>query len=350
MTGCRRGLPRCPIVTSERNRPGASHRPTGMRTTRFLVAVPAGLALIAMAALTGCSGSGASSSAASEAVASGAVAAPAEASSAHAPVAGGASSGNGARSAAGGNGQAASAARLSPAGQQLIYTAQLTVRASDVSAAVSRATAIAADAGGYISSENASSNPDHPDQSTATIEVKIPVTAYAVALGTRLSLQQQAQDVTQQVADVNSRVASDEAAIGQLRSLLSHAGSVGDLLDVQNQINSQESDLEALQAQQSALNHETAFATVAITIVGPKAPVKPKHKPAPPPGLAAGLSGGWHALRVTVSWLLAILGAVAPFAAVVAVAGFVAYRVRRWLMARTRGAPAAGSPGGGADG
>jgi len=310
-----------------------------------------------MAALTGCSGSGASSSAASGAVASGAVAAPAEASSAHAPVAGGASSGNGARSAAGGNGQSA-AARLSPAGQQLIYTAQLTVRASDVSAAVSRATAIAADAGGYISSENASSNPDHPDQSTATIEVKIPVTAYAVtlgelsgnALGTRLSLQQQAQDVTQQVADVNSRVASDEAAIGQLRSLLSHAGSVGDLLDVQNQINSQESDLEALQAQQSALNHETAFATVAITIVGPKAPVKPKHKPAPPPGLAAGLSGGWHALRVTVSWLLAILGAVAPFAAVVAVAGFVAYRVRRWLMARTRGAPAAGSPGGGADG
>jgi hypothetical protein len=327
-----------------------------MRTTRLLVALPAGLALIATAALAGCTSGGASSSAAS-----GSVAAPVEASPAHAPAAngaassaGGASSGNGARS-VGGSGQAASAARLSPAGQQLIYTAQLTVRASDVSAAVSRATAIAADAGGYISSENASSNPDHPDQSTATIEVKIPVTAYAVtlgelsgnALGTRLSLQQQAQDVTQQVADVNSRVASDEAAISQLRSLLSHAGSVGDLLDVQNQINSQESDLEALQAQQSALNHETAFATVAITIVGPKAPVKPKHKPAPPPGLAAGLSGGWHALRVTVSWLLAILGAIAPFAAVVAVAGFVAYRVRRWLMARTRGAPAAGSPGGG---
>jgi hypothetical protein len=336
-----------------------------MRTIRLLVALPAGLALIATAALAGCTSGGTSSSAASGAVGApgGAVASPAQAPAAKgiASSAGGASSVNGARSAAGGadgNGQAASAARLSPAGQQLIYTAQLTVRASDVSAAVSRATAIAADAGGYVASENASSNPDHPDQSTATIEVKIPVTAYAVtlgelsgsALGTRLSLQQQAQDVTQQVADVNSRVASDEAAISQLRSLLSHAGSVGDLLDVQNQINSQESDLEALQAQQSALNHETAFATVAITIVGPKAPVKPKSKPAPPPGLAAGLSGGWHALRVTVSWVLAILGAVAPFAAVVAVAGFAAFRVRRWLMARTRGPRAEGSPGGGADG
>jgi hypothetical protein len=322
-----------------------------MRTTRLLVALPAGLALIATAALAGCTSGGTSSSAAS-----GAIAAPAEASQAHAPAAKGiASSGAGASSGsgAGGNGQAAAAARLSPAGQQLIYTAQLTVRASDVSAAVSRATAIAADAGGYISSENASSNPDHPDQSTATIEVKIPVTAYAVtlgelsgnALGTRLSLQQQAQDVTQQVADVNSRVASDEAAISQLRSLLSHAGNVGDLLDVQNQINSQESDLEALQSQQSALNHETAFATVAITIVGPKAPVKPKHKPAPPPGLAAGLSGGWHALRVTVSWVLAVLGAALPFLVVLAALGAAGYWGRRWLRARDadRSRPASGS-------
>jgi hypothetical protein len=320
-----------------------------MRTTRLLVALPAGLALIATAALAGCTSGGSGSTAAS-----GALAAPAEASPAHAPAAkgiassaAGASSGNG----AGGNGQAASAARLSPAGQQLIYTAQLTVRASDVSAAVSRATAIAADAGGYIASENASSNPDHPDQSTATIEVKIPVTAYAVtlgelsgnALGTRLSLQQQAQDVTQQVADVNSRVASDEAAISQLRALLSHAGNVGDLLDVQNQINSQESELEALQAQQSALNHETAFATVAITILGPKAVPRPaKQKP---PGLGNGLGAGWHAFRVTLSWLLAVVGAVLPFLVVLAALGAAGYWGRRWLRARdaSRSRPASDS-------
>jgi uncharacterized protein DUF4349 len=330
-----------------RNRPGAGLRPRDMRTTRLLVALPAGLALIATAALAGCTSGGASSPAAS-----GAVGAPVEASPAHAPAAKGiASSAADASSGNGGNGQAASAARLSPAGQQLIYTAQLTVRASDVSAAVSRATAIAADSGGYIASENASSNPDHPDQSTATIEVKIPVTAYAVtlgelsgnALGTRLSLQQQAQDVTQQVADVNSRVASDEAAISQLRALLSHAGSVGDLLDVQNQINSQESDLEALQAQQSALNHETAFATVAITILGPKAAPKPKKQK--PPGLGNGLGAGWHAFRVTLSWLLAVVGAVLPFLVVLAALGAAGYWGRRWLRARDAGRsrPASGS-------
>jgi Domain of unknown function (DUF4349) len=331
------------------------------RRLLLLVALPAGLALISMAALAGCSGGGASSSASSAPAlgapdahaANGAIASPA--------VAGAASAASGSKSAGGtgaGAGQDASAARLAPAGQQLIYTAQLTVRARSVDDAVSQATSIATAVGGYVSSENASSDPAQPSQSLAAVTLKIPVVVYATTLselsgnvlGTRLSLTQQTQDVTQQVADVSSRVASDEAAIAQLRALLSRAGSVGDLLSVQNQIDSEESDLEAMLSQQNALNHETAYATVALTIVGPKAAVKPKPKPAPPPGLVSGLAGGWHALRVAVSWLLAIIGAIAPFAAIVAVAGVAALWVRRRLAARTaRPADSAGGAGG-ADG
>jgi hypothetical protein len=193
-----------------------------------------------------------------------------------------------------------------------------------------------------VSAENASSGQGQPSQATATVTFKIPAAAYATTLaalsggglGTQLSLSQQAQDVTQQVADVGSRVASDEAAIAQLRGLLKHAGDVGSLLSVQNQIDSQESDLESMLAQQSALNHETAYATVNLALVGPKAAAKPPGKATPPPGLAGGLAGGWHALRVTVSWLLTVLGAVAPFVAVVAVIGGLAWWIRRRLAQR----------------
>ena len=171
----------------------------------------------------------------------------------------------------------------------------------------------------YVSNETASADPDHPSQATATVQLKIPVASYpatlsqlAGRLGTQLSLQEQAQDVTQQVADVNSQVASDQAAIVQLRALLSHAGSVGDLLSVQNQINNEESALEAMQAQQRALSHETSYATVTLTILGPKAtPVA--HRMKAPPSLAGGLGAGWHALKVSLSWTLAFLGAIAPF-------------------------------------
>jgi hypothetical protein len=229
--------------------------------------------------------------------------------------------------------------RLAPA-SDIIYTAQLTIRAQSVSSAAAKAAQIAAGAGGYVSNETTSANPDHPSESTASVQLKIPVTSYLVTLsqlssglGTQLSLQQQAQDVTQQVADVNSQVTSDEAAIAQLRALLSHAGSVGDLLSVQNQINEEESSLEAMQAQQRALSHETTYATVTLTILGPRA--KPLvHHPKAPPSLAGGLGAGWHALRTTVSWTLAFLGALAPFAAVAALAVFVIFRGRRWLTRR----------------
>lgn len=239
-------------------------------------------------------------------------------------------------------------ARLAPA-SSIIYTAQLTVRAADVSAAAARASQIAGGAGGYVSGETMSADPDHPSKATASVQLKIPVASYqatlgqlARGLGTQLALQQQAQDVTQRVADVNSQVASAQAAIAQLRSLLSHAGSVGDLLSVQNQINGEEASLESMQAQQRALSHETSYATVTLTLLGPKAHPA-VHRQKPPPSLAGGFGAGWHALRVTVSWTLAFLGAIAPFAAVLAVAGYVAYRGRRWL-ARRKPAAQAASP------
>jgi hypothetical protein len=240
-----------------------------------------------------------------------------------------------------GSGQAAAATRLAPAGARLIYTAQLTVRAKDVSGAVDRAVSIVEAAGGYVSNEHLSDTPGQPGDSTGTLRAKIPVSGYQATLnqlaggqlGTRVSLQQQAQDATQQVADVNSQVASDEAAIAQLRALLTHAGSVADLLAVQNQISTQESALEAMQAQQKALDNETAFATVTLTVIGP-APVAPRPAVTRPPGLFSGLSGGWHAFRLSMSWLLAILGSAAPFAALIAVAGYVGYRARRWVLPR----------------
>ena len=294
--------------------------------------------LIIAVTTAGCSSEAASSSSAASGSSSaqlGMAAAPASsAAAAAAPTATGAGSSNG--FAAGGSGQAASTAKFAPSGQQLIETAQLSVRAKNVADAVSSATQIVTDAGGYVAAENASAGQGNPSQATATVTFKIPAAVYQTTLatltraglGTQLSLSQQAQDVTQQVADVSSRVTSDEAAIAQLRALLAHAGSVGELLSVQDQINSEEGDLESMLAQQSALSHETSYATLTLSLVGPKAAATPRPRQAPP-GLTGGLTRGWHAFRVTLSWLLTVIGAVAPFAAVVAAIAGIGWWARR---------------------
>ena len=61
-----------------------------------------------------------------------------------------------------------------------------------------------------------------------------------------------------------------------------------------------------------------------------------KSKPAP--GLSNGLTAGWHAFRTSLSWLLAAIGAIAPFAAVIALLGALGYWGRRRLT--RRGSPA----------
>jgi hypothetical protein len=299
-----------------------------------------GLLLAGATFLAGCSAGTSSGTASGQAMKA---AAPGETSAA-VPAANGVAAASGGAAA---QSRAGTTARLAPA-SSIIYTAELTVRAASVSSATTQATQIAQSAGGYVSSETVSADPGHSSRATASVQLKIPVALYpatlsqlAGRLGTQLSLRQQAQDVTQQVADVNSQVTSDEAAIAQLRALLAHAGSVGALLSVQNQINAEESSLEQMQAQQRALSHETSYATVTLTILGPAA--KPALHPKAPPSLAGGLGAGWRALRIAASWTLAILGAVAPFAIVLLVAGFAVYRGRRWLI-RRRGTPPAASP------
>ncbi len=94
--------------------------------------------------------------------------------------------------------------------------------------------------------------------------------------------------MTQQVADTSSRVASDQAAIAQLRALLKRAGSVAELLSVQNQIDPQESDLESMLAQQRALSRETAYATVTLSLLGPKAARLAAKAASPRPAWPAG--------------------------------------------------------------
>jgi hypothetical protein len=336
----------------------------GRRRLLGAAGIPGVILIIAVTA-AGCS-SGAASSSSSAAGGSAAlgVAEPAASSAAAlaAPSAAGAPAAGAANGFDAGSGSSSrssgstSKTALAPTGQQLIQTAQLSVRAPNVASSLSRATAIVTDAGGYVSSENAASGDGKPSQATATVVFRIPAAVYSqtmatlsgAGLGTQLSLSQQAQDVTQQVADVNSRVTSDQAAITQLRALLAHAGSVGELLDVQNQINNQESDLESMLAQQNALNHETSYATLTLTLVGPKAVVKPGPKQAPP-GLSGGLSHGWHAFRLTISWLLTVFGAVAPFAAVVLVIGGIGWWARRRI-ARGRQRPDTPSAASGSDG
>lgn len=312
----------------------------GLRITALSVAaVMSGAGLL----LAGCSAAAPASSASGSSASA----------SSHAPAGRGPAGKNAAlpeaAAAGAGSGQRASARTTSliVPGQSIIYTAGLTVRAANVATAASLATSIVTAAGGYVASEQAIIRPAGHARPTVSLQLKIPVAAYGAtlrrlsgSLGSQTALSQHAQDVTGEVADVTSRVASAKAAITQLRALLRRAGTVSGLLGVQDQINAEESQLEALQAQQRALAHETTYATVSLRLVskhGPSVVAKRRSH-----GFLAGLSAGWRALRAATSWLLTAAGTVLPFAVIAALAGGIAFGGRRRVLRRRAGPTTAG--------
>jgi Domain of unknown function (DUF4349) len=310
----------------------------GLRITAFwAAAVMSGAGLL----LAGCSAAAPASSAFGSSASS----------SSHGPAVRGPAGKNEAlpEAAGAGSGQPASASTtgLILPGQSIIYTAGLTVRAANVAKAASLATSIVTAAGGYVASEQASLRAAGRARPAVSLQLKIPVAAYgatlrrlSASLGSQTALSQHAQDVTGQVADVTSRVASATAAITQLRALLRRAGTVSGLLGVQDQINAEESQLEALQAQQRALGHETSYATVSLRLVSKHATsVVAKRRSH---GFLAGFSAGWRALRIATSWLLTAAGTVLPFAVIAALAGAIALGGRRRVLRRRAGPTTAG--------
>jgi hypothetical protein len=212
----------------------------------------------------------------------------------------------------------------------VIRSATVNLVVSDVSGAANRAQQIADTAGGYVASEDA-----QDDSAALTLSVPQPqldtVLGQLSALGRVTSRQQQAQDVTDQLVDVRSRIASQQASVDRVRALLGQAGSLSDVVSIEDELTKRESDLEALEQQQAELAGQVALSTVSVNLAA-TAPPPPVVAAAASPGFLNGLTGGWRALVGTVRVLGVVFGALLPFLialGIPAVAGLIIWRRRR---------------------
>src|SRR6201999_993676 len=125
---------------------------------------------------------------------------------------------------------------------------------------------------------------------TATLQLRVPPASLESVLhelgklGTEQSRTVSTTDVTQQVADVSSRVISAQQSIARLRTLYGHATKVSDVIEIEGELNTREADLESLEAQQRSLAGETQLATITLRLVTAAA--------APPPPAPASHHGG----------------------------------------------------------
>jgi hypothetical protein len=201
-----------------------------------------------------------------------------------------------------------------------IRTADMTVAiagAKNVATMANKADDIATTAGGEIDADERTSG----KYASATLRLRVPPTQLfevlsdLAKLGEEKTRQVSSKDVTEQVADVNSRVASAREAIARLRSLYDHATKVADVISIESELGQRESDLESLQAQQRALSRQTAMASVTLNLQT-KPVTKPhekEQKKKDQGGFLGGLSRGWDAFVGGAGAVATGIGAALPF-------------------------------------
>jgi len=226
-----------------------------------------------------------------------------------------------------------------------IRTARVTLEVPELESALLRVRALASGLDGLVQEESSSFGHDAAD-AASVITVRVPVDALDTAIdqlsqfGEVLDQHTRSKDVTTTIADLDSRVASQEASVARLRTLLTEAGSVKDVIAVESQLSSREADLESLQAQARAVKDKAALSTLVLTLQLPEAGGADHGS-----GFLAGLSRGWHGLGIVTVAALTVLGVLLPTLLVlapIAAGSWLLYR--RFGRGRPTHTPAAAPP------
>ena len=193
------------------------------------------------------------------------------------------------------------------------------VRTDDVSDAVRSVEELATAMQGTITSAQISAAPDEDEsQARATLTIRVPEERFREALrsvadlGEVLDQNENAQDVTTEVVDVDARVKSQQASVERVRALLAEATTIGEVVSVEAELARREADLDALLSRQATLADQ----------IGPRHHHRRAHRPR---GRGRGArrrnaasSTAWRvagtAFVASGAIVLTMLGAVLPFA------------------------------------
>ena len=224
--------------------------------------------------------------------------------------------------------QAVSGRVVAP-GAALVRTAELTVRVDDVRAAADEAARLALAAAGAVASEERSGSGEN---ASAVVRLRVPpaqfdaTVARLADLGDELDRRLGTTDVTDQVVDLESRLATQRASVARVRALLDGAEKLADVVQIEGELTRRTADLESLQARLAAVRGQVEQSTITVSLVGDEAAGAAATGPR---GFTDGLEAGWDALVAVTRAVGVTAGALLPFSPVLLVVAALVWRARR---------------------
>lgn len=218
------------------------------------------------------------------------------------------------------------------ADRSVIVSGSVVLTADDPIAVASLVASAVEGAGGYLDGRTESEG-DGSSPSQARLTVRVPpgevqpMIDSLRGIGKVTDVDLSSSDVTKQVADLETRISAKKVAITRLEELLSGAGSMADLLAVEGELTTRQSELEQLLTEQAGIDDLTSMATLEISVYATDQEPAPEDDEVS--GFVGGLSAGWGALVTALGVAVTVLGVVLPWLVLVALVGGVALWVAR---------------------
>jgi len=153
-------------------------------------------------------------------------------------------------------------------GRDIVYTASITVEADDVAAASQQAVDIVQDLGGIVFAQTTLTEPEP----MAEMTFKLRPADFAAALerlagvGELVDQTVSAEDVTERIVDLESRITTAEASVVRLRGFLEQAAELEDVAQLERELLERETVLETLRGQLRTLQGLVDLATITLRI------------------------------------------------------------------------------------
>jgi hypothetical protein len=214
----------------------------------------------------------------------------------------------------------------------------LTVGKGGVPQAAARVVGLTTGYGGYVLTSQVSTT-DSSSPPFADITVRVPASMYDVAiqrfgaLGRVQAVKTNADDVTGQYVDLRARLAQARRIDQRLLGFLARARTVTEALAVQTRIDATELKVEQLTGQLKALREQVTYGTLAVSITERTAHHAATHRG----GFLGALSASWRHLVAGFEAIVVGLGAVIPYAVLLAaLAGAAWFGARAAVRLRQR--------------
>ena len=231
------------------------------------------------------------------------------------------------------NDAAAAEDRQASTSPKIIYTANLTLESKDYDAARAALDAALAEAGGYL--ESSSEYSDAGDSRSVSLTYRVPQQNYenflaAVAEAGNVTYKnQQADDVTAQYMDVETRLENLKNQRTRLQQLQQQADNLSDLLEIESSLTDVQSQIESWQSQMDWYNDQVEECTVNVSL----SEVSTYSPPSEGFGsrFVSALSAGWQNFVDGLQQVIVALAGAWPVVVIAAAAcaGFVVWKKKK---------------------